>query len=1348
MEMVALLLSKNADINCLNKNTKETALTLACSLNSTEIVDFLIRAGADLDLGGQTPLQVCAATGNTELAKHLLECGADINLGDPTPLQISVANENAELAKHLLECGADINLGTQTPLTAAAANGNMEMVKYLVECGADVNLGQQTALSACVTNMELAKYLIECGADINLGTPTPLQACASYGNLELAKWLVERGAEVQFGDPTPLQVCASYGYLELAKWLIECGADVNARSMTGQTALHYAFKHPQMVKLLALNGADIEAETEDGLTCLQIAIRNKNLSTIQVLVECGANIREPAVKSRKRSKNSSSSSSKSLNQSKAMKEIDPIHQKIHEQHMWLVNGEAHQFDLLEASSQRPVLCDKHANDQILPNTTRLSQTSNCSDDLDFAHGYGPQALEKITQYLQEQAALSGADSFPPPPPHSPSGKKSDGHSAKDDQFFNGINLNSMENDWLNYLSSYDREQLHQRQQQLAEKLDVQLDASNSLESRAESDKIFKEVVLRMVSERSHGGEHNDYLAVNYAADEKLSPSDIFRRKPYPLVGCNAEYLKEAERFERCISHMNASEEEQIKLKQKILLEDLHRVEKKLQDRTQATFSCGHPNLNHPNQKLIRSLCALQNQAKPKREAEKQQGDNPANSPQQTAANQAKLDSLSYSLKKGLYKLISSSNPKDASANCLLDNATNSATDHPDSTDSTLFNNLECLDKELSDVEFLESSKKCESQQNLASGQEKEGENAEEEPASDGEEDVKVKASKKMNRKLENLLRKPNCNLKADLSKMLSTLSPEYQPVTLAKIAEEIKKMQADISSQQGAEQCELSGEDQQPAENEESANDEELSDLFDKFEGSQIKMLKELSKLNIDYPLLAKILSEPSTSDLQSNDSQDNRAILIEETEEEDELDEEECLDEESELENSDSEDSSYSNEGDDDEEDDEEDDGEEEDDDPDEDEYYVEERLSGDHIVHERRVFNLNYPIIKEMLKDSQNLLNLRSANLERQSSSSDEHSDQEKRKKIEADPAAEQASGEQAHTCDGSSKHAHFKLLDTPEMSADIMNYIKKKQIAESRNSAAAAKAGAPTCNHVHQPGGKCVVSVSQSYVRKKPAGGTEQVTCEHHHGGGSGEDRDAKIESLCNRVISREYNELCNELKMKYSGNSSGASAAASNSKQAAFASFDSISKDDVESWKMFEQIMKFNKIKNENPENKEKINEINHWFHEVSKDPLLLTKLERISGAKRGKFLFRTVCDCLLFDSVLLITYTPLFPPSSSGSAEQGERRLADERIADQSTGGRERGQGQSQADQQGEEADQVDDEEFQAAQLEQQPAGQQQQQLIRPHPVDHHQQPASKLIEPTVIKESRTQYNEG
>ena len=68
MEMVALLLSKNADINCLNKNTKETALTLACSSNSTEIVDFLIRAGADLDLGGQTPLQVCAATGNTDLA--------------------------------------------------------------------------------------------------------------------------------------------------------------------------------------------------------------------------------------------------------------------------------------------------------------------------------------------------------------------------------------------------------------------------------------------------------------------------------------------------------------------------------------------------------------------------------------------------------------------------------------------------------------------------------------------------------------------------------------------------------------------------------------------------------------------------------------------------------------------------------------------------------------------------------------------------------------------------------------------------------------------------------------------------------------------------------------------------------------------------------------------------------------------------------------------------------------------------------------------------------------------------------------------------------------------------------
>ena len=59
-EMVALLLSQGADINAQTEETQETALTLACCGGFLEVADFLIKAGADLELGASTPLMEAA----------------------------------------------------------------------------------------------------------------------------------------------------------------------------------------------------------------------------------------------------------------------------------------------------------------------------------------------------------------------------------------------------------------------------------------------------------------------------------------------------------------------------------------------------------------------------------------------------------------------------------------------------------------------------------------------------------------------------------------------------------------------------------------------------------------------------------------------------------------------------------------------------------------------------------------------------------------------------------------------------------------------------------------------------------------------------------------------------------------------------------------------------------------------------------------------------------------------------------------------------------------------------------------------------------------------------------------
>ena len=110
-EMVALLLSQGADINSQTEETQETALTLACCGGFLEVADFLIKAGANLELGASTPLMEAAQEGHLELTKYLLESNASVNAqsgtGD-TALTYACENGHTDVADLLLKFGAEL----------------------------------------------------------------------------------------------------------------------------------------------------------------------------------------------------------------------------------------------------------------------------------------------------------------------------------------------------------------------------------------------------------------------------------------------------------------------------------------------------------------------------------------------------------------------------------------------------------------------------------------------------------------------------------------------------------------------------------------------------------------------------------------------------------------------------------------------------------------------------------------------------------------------------------------------------------------------------------------------------------------------------------------------------------------------------------------------------------------------------------------------------------------------------------------------------------------------------------------------------------------------------------------
>lgn len=176
-EMVALLLGQGASINAQTEETQETALTLACCGGFLEVADFLIKAGADAELGASTPLMEASQEGHLELVRYLLNAGADVNAqtqtGD-TALTYACENGHTDVADLLLRAGAELeheSEGGRTPLMKACRAGHVCTVQFLVGKGADVNrmtaLGDHTPLSlACAGgHVDVVKFLLACEAD-------------------------------------------------------------------------------------------------------------------------------------------------------------------------------------------------------------------------------------------------------------------------------------------------------------------------------------------------------------------------------------------------------------------------------------------------------------------------------------------------------------------------------------------------------------------------------------------------------------------------------------------------------------------------------------------------------------------------------------------------------------------------------------------------------------------------------------------------------------------------------------------------------------------------------------------------------------------------------------------------------------------------------------------------------------------------------------------------------------------------------------------------------------------------------------------------------------------------------
>ncbi|XP_054517752.1 E3 ubiquitin-protein ligase MIB2 isoform X19 [Pan troglodytes] len=271
--------------------------------NAARALDLLRRRPEQVDTKnqGRTALQVAAYLGQVELIRLLLQARAGVDLPDDegnTALHYAALGNQPEAARVLLSagCRADaINSTQSTALHVAVQRGFLEVVRALCERGCDVNLPDahsDTPLHSAISAGTGASGIVEVLTEVpnidvtatNSQGFTLLHHASLKGHalavrkiLARARQLVDAKKEDGF---TALHLAALNNHREVAQILIREGrCDVNVRNRKLQSPLHLAVQqaHVGLVPLLVDAGCSVNAEDEEGDTALHVALQHHQL---------------------------------------------------------------------------------------------------------------------------------------------------------------------------------------------------------------------------------------------------------------------------------------------------------------------------------------------------------------------------------------------------------------------------------------------------------------------------------------------------------------------------------------------------------------------------------------------------------------------------------------------------------------------------------------------------------------------------------------------------------------------------------------------------------------------------------------------------------------------------------------------------------------------------------------------------------------------------------------------------------------------------------------------------------------------------------------------------------------
>lgn len=287
------------------------SLHLATRLNHQEVVQILVEnysINVDIDHLGVTPLQVAIEMGYTQLVDYLISKGANVqgtvqDIFSREFSEISLKeNENIE-GKDRSE---NIPQDKLSPLHTAAQHNQLEIAKLLIQRGADPDNAEQFPYSAlyiavCKGYVDIAELFLRSGADPNERVNYQgkfscyLMHCAVLSNnIRMINILVENGAKVNLYDKngnSPLALAVYLHQPPTIDYFLKLGAFTNSlQSKVHPLHLAVANSDAETVSKLLRFGAELEATDEHGKTALYTAVEKNNLPIAQILLTNGANV--------------------------------------------------------------------------------------------------------------------------------------------------------------------------------------------------------------------------------------------------------------------------------------------------------------------------------------------------------------------------------------------------------------------------------------------------------------------------------------------------------------------------------------------------------------------------------------------------------------------------------------------------------------------------------------------------------------------------------------------------------------------------------------------------------------------------------------------------------------------------------------------------------------------------------------------------------------------------------------------------------------------------------------------------------------------------------------------------